>query len=83
MKISGITLWRVPLTSHETYYMAASKTCATVETVVLCVATGGPQVGWGEVCPIPGCLPAYAAGVAPLIEAVASVLLFDHLRHAR
>ena len=30
MKITRLTLWHVPLTSHATYYMAAGKTCDTV-----------------------------------------------------
>ena len=29
MKITGIRVWDVPLTSHETYYMADGKTCDT------------------------------------------------------
>ena len=32
MKISRISLWYVPLTSHTAYYMADGKTCDTVET---------------------------------------------------
>ena len=31
MKVTGITLWSVDLTSHETYYMAEGKTCDTVK----------------------------------------------------
>ena len=38
-RINAISLWHVPLTSHETYYMADGKTCATVETVVIAVET--------------------------------------------
>ena len=53
MKIKRLSLWHVPLTSHETYYMAAGKTCDTVETVVLRVETDAGITGWGEVCPIP------------------------------
>ena len=75
MKIKRISLWHVPLTSHETYYMAAGKTCDTVETVVLRVETDAGITGWGEVCPIPHYLPAYARGVAPAIEEMAAVLI--------
>jgi len=75
MRIVRITLWRVPLTSHATYRMAAGKTCATVDTVILRLDTDSDHVGWGEVCPIPGYLPAYAAGVAPAIDEVKSFLL--------
>lgn len=74
-KISRLTLWQVPLTSHETYYMAEGKTCATVETVVLRVDTACGMSGWGEVCPIPHYLPAYAGGVIPAVEEMASVLI--------
>lgn len=75
MKIKRISLWHVPLTSHETYYMAAGKTCDTVETVVLRVETDAGITGWGEVCPIPHYLPAYARGVAPALEEMAAVLI--------
>lgn len=75
MKITRLTLWNVPLTSHETYYMASGKTCDTVETVVLKIDTDAGIVGWGEVCPIPHYLPAYARGVAPAIAEMAPVIL--------
>ena len=75
MKVRRIRLWHVPLTSHETYYMAAGKTCATVETAVLSVETDAGITGWGEVCPIPHYLPAYARGVGPALEELAPVLL--------
>lgn len=75
MKITGLQLWHVPLTSHETYFMASGKTCATVETVVLRVDTDAGISGWGEVCPIPHYLPAYAHGVAPALSELAPVVL--------
>ncbi|WP_424973028.1 mandelate racemase/muconate lactonizing enzyme family protein [Dinoroseobacter sp. S76] len=75
MKITRIRLWHVPLTSHATYYMAAGKSCATVETVVLAVDTDTGRTGWGEVCPIPHYLPAYARGVAPALAELAPVLI--------
>jgi len=75
MKIIRITLWHVPLTSHETYYMADGKTCDTVESVVLRIDTDSGLSGWGEVCPIPHYLPAYARGVAPAVRELAPVLL--------
>ncbi len=75
MKISTITVWLVPLTSHETYYMAEGKACDTVETAVVRLETDTGQAGWGEVCPIPHYLPAYARGVAPALEEMAPVLL--------
>ncbi|MEO0341905.1 MAG: mandelate racemase/muconate lactonizing enzyme family protein [Pseudomonadota bacterium] len=75
MKITSITVWHVPLTSHETYYMAEGKTCDTVTSVVLRLETDVGFAGWGEVCPIPHYLPAYADGVAPAIEYLAPVLL--------
>ncbi len=75
MKIQRMTLWQVPLTSHETYRMAGGKTCDTVESVVLRLDTDEGLTGWGEVCPIPHYLPAYARGVAPVIEELAPVLI--------
>jgi L-alanine-DL-glutamate epimerase-like enolase superfamily enzyme len=75
MKITRLSLWHVPLTSHETYYMAEGKTCDTVETVVLRVETNTEFTGWGEVCPIPHYLPAYARGVAPALTELAPVLI--------
>ncbi|WP_136442172.1 mandelate racemase/muconate lactonizing enzyme family protein [Pacificoceanicola onchidii] len=75
MKITRIALWHLPLTSHTAYYMAEGKTCDTVETVVLSVDTDQGITGWGEVCPIPHYLPAYARGVAPALQELAPVLL--------
>ncbi|MEM9013158.1 MAG: enolase C-terminal domain-like protein [Pseudomonadota bacterium] len=75
MKVTRLSLWHVPLISHQTYYMASGKTCATVDTVVLRVDTDSGISGWGEVCPIPHYLPAYAGGVAPALEALAPVLI--------
>lgn len=75
MKITRISLWHVPLTSHQAYYMADGKTCDTVETVVLKIETDAGLTGWGEVCPIPHYLPAYARGVAPAIQELAPVLI--------
>ena len=75
MKITAITVWLVPLTSHDTYYMADGKTCDTVETAVVRIETDTGLAGWGEVCPIPHYLPAYARGVAPALEEMAPVLL--------
>jgi L-alanine-DL-glutamate epimerase-like enolase superfamily enzyme len=75
MKIIRISLWHVPLTSHTAYYMAEGKTCDTVETVVVALETDTGHTGWGEVCPIPHYLPAYARGVVPAVEEMAPVLL--------
>ena len=75
MKITRLTLWHVPLTSHETYYMSDGKTCDTVTSVVLRAETDSGLSGWGEVCPIPHYLPAYAGGVVPAVEEMAPVLL--------
>ena len=75
MKITSLTLWRVPLTSHVTYYMADGKTNDTVDTMVLRLSTDTGLDGWGEVCPIPHYLPAYAGGVAPALEEMAPKLL--------
>ncbi|MEY8842184.1 mandelate racemase/muconate lactonizing enzyme family protein, partial [Cribrihabitans sp. XS_ASV171] len=60
---------------HTAYYMAEGKTCDTVETVVIAVETDAGLTGWGEVCPIPHYLPAYARGVAPALQELAPVIL--------
>ena len=78
MKLTRITLWRVPLTSHVTYYMSEGKSCGTVNTIVLRLSTACGREGWGEVCPIPHYLPAYANGVAPALEELAPILLAEH-----
>lgn len=75
MKITSVTLWVIPLTSHETYYMAGGKTCDTVDSVMLRIDTDEGLVGWGEVCPIPHYLAAYAKGVIPAVEEMMPVLL--------
>ena len=75
MKITRITLWHVPLHSHVEYRMAAGKGCATIDTVVVRLETDAGIDGWGEVCPIPHYLPAFADGVAPAIADMAPVLL--------
>lgn len=55
--------------------MSAGKTCDTVETVILRVETDSGFCGWGEVCPIPHYLPAFARGVAPALQELAPVIL--------
>ena len=75
MKITAINVWKVTLTSHATYYMADSKTCDTVDTIIIRIDTDCGVSGWGEVCPIPHYLPAYADGVLPAIREMAPVLL--------
>lgn len=75
MKISGLNVYSVPLTSKATYYMSDGKACDTVETIILEVKSDAGISGWGEVCPIPHYLPAYAKGVAPVIQELATTLL--------
>lgn len=75
MRIVRISLWRLPLTSHTAYHMSDGKTCDTVESVILRLDTDSGLSGWGEICPIPHYLPAYAHGVAPAVEELAGVLL--------
>ena len=75
MKINRISLWQIPLTSHETYYMADGKTCDTTLTVITRIDTDTGLSGWGEVCPIPHYLPAYAGGVTPAVEDMTPILL--------
>ncbi len=75
MKITRISVWHIPLTSIETYYMADDKICDTVETVIVRIDTNSKYCGWGEVCPIPHYLPAYARGVSPAIQELSPALL--------
>jgi len=75
MKINRLLLWSVDLTSHETYYMAAGKSCATVKSHLLCLETDTGLKGWGEVCPIPHYLPAYADGVPSAVAEMAPEIL--------
>ncbi len=75
MKIARIAVWYVPLTSHVAYNMSGGKTCDTVESAVVRLDTDSGHSGWGEVCPIPHYLPAYARGVAPAIEDMLPVLI--------
>lgn len=75
MNITRMTLWQVPLTSHLAYNMADGKVCDTVLTSVLRLEADNGLVGWGEVCPIPHYLPAYAGGVAPALNDLAPVIL--------
>jgi L-alanine-DL-glutamate epimerase-like enolase superfamily enzyme len=42
---------------------------------VVALETDTGLTGWGEVCPIPHYLPAYARGVAPALQELAPVLL--------
>lgn len=75
MKIASLTVWKIPLTSHTAYYMADGKTCDTVDSIVIRIDTDEGISGWGEVCPIPHYLPAYADGVLPALYESAPVLL--------
>lgn len=75
MKITRASLYKVSLTSHETYYMSDGKTCDAVDSMVLSLETDAGLTGWGEVCPIPHYLPAYADGVPSAIKELAPVLL--------
>ena len=75
MKSKSIQIWRVPLTSHTAYHMAEGKACTTVDSMVVELKTDEGLSGWGEVCPIPHYLPAYASGVIPAIQEMASEIL--------
>ena len=75
MKITGISIWHVDLTSHKTYYMADGKTCDTVESVVVRLDTDAGIVGWGEHCVIPHYLPSFSRGIAPAITEMAPEIL--------
>ena len=74
-RIQQINAYSVNLTSHETYNMADGKCFDTIESVVVEIVTDNGLSGWGEVCPIPHYLPAYAKGVVPVIREVAPILI--------
>lgn len=74
-RITRIAVHQVALTSHVPYYMADGKACETVTTTLVGLTTDTGATGWGEVCPIPGYLPAYAGGVPAGIAELAPVLL--------
>jgi L-alanine-DL-glutamate epimerase-like enolase superfamily enzyme len=74
MNITRLTLWQVPLTSHIAYNMSDGKICDTVTTNILRLEAEGGLTGWGEVCPIPHYLPAYADGIAPALAELAPVI---------
>jgi len=74
-KITKISIWKLHLKSHVPYYMAGGKTCLTVPSIILKIDTDEGICGWGEVCPIPHYLPAYADGVIPAIQEMAEVLI--------
>jgi len=74
MNITRLTLWQLPLTSHIAYNMSDGKICDTVTTTILRLEAEGGFAGWGEVCPIPHYLPAYADGVAPALAELAPVI---------
>jgi L-alanine-DL-glutamate epimerase-like enolase superfamily enzyme len=75
MQITRVTVWKVPLRTHETYYMSDGKTCDTVDSIIVGLDTDRGVTGWGEVCPIPHYLAAYADGVVPAIKELSSVLM--------
>ena len=81
MKITNLHIWHCDLTSHQAYYMADGKTCDVVTSVILRLDTDAGLSGWGEVCPIPHYLPAYADGIAPGIAHLAPVLIGQDASH--
>lgn len=48
--------------------MAGGKSCLTTDSIIIRIDTDAGISGWGENCPIPHYLPAYADGVAPALE---------------
>ena len=75
MKITQIHIWHVSLKSHISYDMADGKRADTVTSVVCRIDTDTQHAGWGEVCPIPHYLDAYATGVVPAVAEMAPVLI--------
>ena len=81
MHITKLELWQIGLKSHQAYYMAAGKSCDEVPSVIMRLHTDAGITGWGEVCPIPHYLPAYADGILPGISHLAPELIGQDVRH--
>ncbi|MEO1613042.1 MAG: mandelate racemase, partial [Pseudomonadota bacterium] len=78
MRLKKLTLYQLPLTSHETDYMADGKACDAVVTTLVRIDADNGLTGWGEVCPIPHYLPAFADGVpSALVEMAPEILGID------
>ena len=75
MTITSVDIYETALTSHVTYNMADGKICDTVKSIIVEIKTDQGLTGWGEVCPIPHYLPAYADGVMPAIIEMAPVII--------
>ena len=75
MKITKVTLWKLPLTSHNDYHMAEGKSCLTTDSMIVRIDTDTGLSGWGENCPIPHYLPAYAEGVQPALDYMMTEIL--------
>lgn len=75
MKITRVSLWTVPLTSHKDYHMGGGKSCLTTDSIIVRVDTDSGLSGWGENCPIPHYLPAFAQGIKPAIEYMISEII--------
>ena len=73
MTISSLTLWHLPLTSQIALNMLDGKICDTVTSCILRLESDTGLTRWGEVCPIPHYLPAYANGVAPALTEIAPI----------
>ena len=74
IKITRLTLWQVPLTSHIAYIISDGKICDTVTSTILRLDADNGLSGWGEVCPIPHYLPDYADGMALALGELAPVI---------
>ena len=54
--------------------MSDGKICDTFISCIMRLESDTGQTGWGDVCPIPHYLPAYANGVAPALTEPAPVI---------
>lgn len=73
--IKSVSVWKIHLKSHVPYYMAGGKTCLSIPSIIIRIDTEDGISGWGEVCPIPHYLAAYADGVLPAIQEMAPILI--------
>ena len=67
MAINSITIWHVPLATLQTSVNQRTGQGIETTSIVVALSTTDGQVGWGEICPLPGAGPVFVDGIAPAI----------------
>jgi len=76
MRIIAISVYEVDLPYvDECYSWSGGNSVAVAQTTVVRIETDNDVYGVGEVCPLPGYLPAYGAGVRPGIAEIGPKLM--------